>query len=233
MPNNARSKRNGPGALPDLFSSPGARLRQESLLASGTEAEKERDEQLPDINRPDGPIPRRRELRREATFELTRHAVLHLRQRLQLPKRHRQLQQNAPARTRGRRLRHERTRLQRSPKDDHNPPGNDAGASARRHLPPGRVRNPPRVLEKQTHGQPSRAAQQNARLERRYPIVRSELPRQGDAGVGEEFPNYPRLGSRIRGDAVRPRRRGRLHHGLPLSDVRTAGVCNRPEQLRQ
>lgn len=83
------------------------------------------------------------------------------------------------------------------------------------------------------HGQHRGAAQQDAGVERRHPVVRAELPRSRHAGLGEELPAGARLGPGVHCDAVRPHRRGCVHDGLPVSAVRSAGVRHCAEQLRR
>lgn len=89
------------------------------------------------------------------------------------------------------------------------------------------------MLEGQKHGQPDRTAQQNARVERRHAIVRSEFSRARDAGVREEFSNRARQRHGLRRHAVRQGRRGRFHDGLSVSDVRVAGFRDSAQQFRR
>ena len=106
----------------------------------------------------------------------------------------------------------------------------------------GQQRSGGRVRERASEqGRTAGTEEQGSALARATTVLVSELPREGDGGVGEELPaggvdggtadefaERPRQGTA----AVREDREGHVHDGLPVSSVGFPGVCDLSEQLR-
>ncbi|XP_047610055.1 tubby protein homolog isoform X2 [Phacochoerus africanus] len=105
----------------------------------------------------------------------------------------------------GRVLRNERSRLQGAAEDERHRPRHDHGPREGLHPAPQRARDAAGTLAEQEHREHHRAAEQDARLERRHAVLRAQLPRARHPGLGEELPDHPRQRPGLHRDAVWPR----------------------------